>query len=420
MANWKEALDHFSSDHSASFDTPNAADQESVSDLPNRAVEMEAVIKQTYWKHYDNQWHDWAASLSISPIDSIGLLSERLHQLTTDNSPLVQLDDLYTESLRPYQHCCTENNSTPTQLASLTQLLPSSPAQVEERRAITLLKALKQAIDDGSLITASLSSPQPSGVIQNLTAHANHHASAVEKPVIKAILAQLSGMITSEVKRSINLDWQPLLTQCHKALTRYPFNPRSPLDLSLAEFGELFGEQSVLLDLHQQSMASGENTLSPKTEKFFLQANHIHQAFYTGSNKEAPLMPNVHWTITPGPLDKAISEVNLVINDTVLKMRHGSSRGLALDWPSIATDGLPRVALTARLNNGESYSITHEGPWSWFRLLNDADKTINDHRFYTYYFTLGSENVVIYLKQDQLNDPLQPGLLTNLSCPERM
>ena len=103
-----------------------------------------------------------------------------------------------------------------------------------------------------------------------------------------------------------------------------------------------------------------------------------------------------------------------------LSYDHGPSRPVAMQWPSPNALGMVRVSVTPPTSSGRS-GMTVEGPWAWFRLLEQSDLTqgSSPDRF-TLRMRVDNASISYELRASSAFNPFRSRVVSGFSLPERL
>jgi type VI secretion system protein ImpL len=125
----------------------------------------------------------------------------------------------------------------------------------------------------------------------------------------------------------------------------------------------------------------------------------------------------------------------LEVGSTRLSYSHGPKFWKTLNWS--AADDQNRVRIIFEDLNNQQHSKTFEGPWAWFRLLDQSElsKTTSSNVYLVSYVisdarrgqselspmrTLNEHKITYQIKTKSIHNPLQNNLLSSFRCPERI
>jgi type VI secretion system protein ImpL len=118
-------------------------------------------------------------------------------------------------------------------------------------------------------------------------------------------------------------------------------------------------------------------------------------------------------------MDAGVSQFILDIGGQIVDYRHGPSNAQSLQWPS--PEGIGRVRLVFVGLEGKESSVTEEGPWAWFRMLDRArmQATAQDELFKVQ-FSLSGMSAAFDLRAASVRNPIRLDELRGFRCPERL
>ena len=165
-----------------------------------------------------------------------------------------------------------------------------------------------------------------------------------------------------------------------KLASGYPLAADSSDDISVADFGEFFGEGGVIDQFSEEYVKKQADTsrrpwrwlntglgLSNASLKRFEKAERIRKAFFT----QGGTTPYVRFGLEAVSLDKAASRVELTIGDQRFTYAHGPRRTKTLHWPPDRGSGAKIIFQSSV--GGKKVTMAEKGPWAFFRLLEKAD-----------------------------------------------
>jgi type VI secretion system protein ImpL len=239
------------------------------------------------------------------------------------------------------------------------------------------------------------------------------------------VLGQAHGHITSI--------WQSdIVPSFDRALkNRYPLRRTSSDEITLTDFSNFFGpggdldvfynnylKPFVVVNRRGWSPRSFEGRtigISRETLNAFENAAAIRNTFFPGGATS----PIVTFSLKPQYLDANITSFHLEIDGQKLTYRHGPMRSTNLQWPG--PDGSSNVRMTFEASSGSHISRTKEGPWGFFRLLDESEvvKTSLSDR-YKVMFEISGHKAQYELRADSVVNPFRLSALERFNCPKRI
>lgn len=164
----------------------------------------------------------------------------------------------------------------------------------------------------------------------------------------------------------------------------YPFSADSGRDVALQDFEHFFGPDGVLdtfyrdnlklfLDEHPEQVGDARRASLVRRDVLHSleKAERIRRAYFTRTGSL-----DVEFALEPLNLsaNKRRSVVNL--DGQLVEFSHGPRQSVPLVWPNTLRDSVEsRITLVPIQVNRSPRSISEDGPWALFRLLDKADLT---------------------------------------------
>lgn len=230
--------------------------------------------------------------------------------------------------------------------------------------------------------------------------------------------AQLNNIWTAEV-----------LPFCREAIhDRYPFATGSARETTLHDFGRLFGPGGLIDAFFKAHLASIVDTARPTWRWIdesigisnevlaqFQRATVIREAFFMSGGQ----MPDVQFELQPRAMDTRINQMILDLGGQILDYRHGPLRTQRMRWPP--PDGPSRVRLVFIDISGSGPSLSEEGPWAWFRILDRSQLKATDQAE-RFRLTMGIAGMSAHLdlRAISVRNPFNLAELRGFECPGRL
>ncbi len=430
-------------------------------------------VRDLYFQDFLGQWETLLGDLDFVAITSVAQAADVLRVLSGPNSPLKRLldavaketdlqqeDRLLAEKLKaadgtvdklkqqlgslvgqPSQdqpHAAPQVDPITARFAELNSLVlkpeggaaPIDDLLAQLNELYVQVSALSGASGDALLGEAKnqavaaasrvkLGAERQPPLVQNLV---NTVVSATTNSMMGGIRAQLNAAWTSEV---VNIYRQSLAG-------RYPLVNGSMREATLEDFGSFFGVGGVMdsyfrkyLQPYVDTSASNWRWQPGAAERLgigagvlqtFQRAAAIRDAFFRSGGTQ----PTVRFELKPVAMDAAISQFLLDLDGQQLSYDHGPSRPVAMQWPSPNSLGMVRLSVTPPTSSGRS-GLTLEGPWAWFRLLEQSDLTqgSSPDRF-TLRLRVDNASLSCELRASSAFNPFKSRVLTGFSLPERL
>ena len=429
-------------------------------DTPDEAalLRLSRDVLDLYYNDFIGRWEALLADVDILPLESLSHAVEVTNVLVGPASPVVNLLQSVARETRLAQRdegglADALSNSMGLQERVLLEALEARDtppgAYVEARfdwlhelvtgpdglpspleELIALLGEVNQELSRLSFAGGDA----PALPDDNALARFQRETGRLEGPMQRwaAQIATGSSGVTAEGTRAqINARWRSqVLPFCEQALdNRYPFNRRAGADVAMSDFARLFAPGGMIdgffdenlrrhIDTQARPMTwrSGSGAdlgISDKVLEQFTLAFQIRDTFF-GSDPQ----PSVSFQIMPIALDPQAQTVSLDIDGTSASFSHrdGQPTPMAVTWPGSV--GLARVEFDPPAS-GVQNSLSRDGPWAWFRLLDAAEiRRTNVADRSRVIFNVGGRLAIYELQAGSVLNPFNLPALRNFSCPQ--
>jgi type VI secretion system protein ImpL len=245
-------------------------------------------------------------------------------------------------------------------------------------------------------------------------------------------LAQSSSTITvSGARTHLNASWQSsVLPLCRKALdNRYPIFKGGTADVTLNDFSRLFAPGGLIDGYFNTNLRPFVDTstkpwrwqrvdnvdlgISRAALAEFERAAEIRDSLFGAGGST----PTVNFEIAPVDLDASSTQVLLEIEGQTVTYNHGPPRPVRLSWPGTSGPQQVRITFSPPVA-GTPTTIKRDGPWAWFRLLDEAQVTqssLSDRFIVT--FEVGGRSATFELRANSVNNPFSLTSLEQFRCP---
>lgn len=204
-----------------------------------------------------------------------------------------------------------------------------------------------------------------------------------------------------------------------KLANRYPFNAASTKDASLKDFENFFAPDGVLEEFYQQELKPFVEqgvTVGDQADSYSMirrdvlnnirSARKIRQAFF---NRKGIL--DVEFTLETMDLssNKLRSLVN--VDGQFVEYSHGPKNSVELVWPNTLRDSAySKLTLVPTNSSKTPKSISIQGPWAFFRLLEKAKVVGASETSVDYRFEVAGGEVTYRLRAEADSNPFTMAL----------
>ncbi|SFQ69080.1 type VI secretion system protein ImpL [Pseudomonas sp. NFPP07] len=438
-------------------------------DVASLALEVRAL----YFQDFLNQWETLLGDLDFVAINGIAQAADVLRVLSGPNSPLKKLlaavaretnlqqeDRLLAEKLKAADgtvdklkqqlgslvgQAAQEDSSATSQVdpisarfAELNSLVTphgDGPAPIDDLLAQLNELYVQVSAMSGASGEALLGEAKNQAVAtaSRVKLGAERQPPLVQKLVNSVVSATTSSMMGS-IRTQLNAAWISEVVNVYRQSLagRYPMVNSSSREATLEDFGNFFGVGGVMDNYFRKYLQAYVNTstsnwrwqpgaaeklgIGPGVLQTFQRAAAIRDAYFRAGGTQ----PAVRFELKPVAMDASISQFLLDLDGQQLSYDHGPSRPMAMQWPSPNSLGVVRLSVTPPTSAGRS-GLTLEGPWAWFRLLEQSDLTQgNAPDRFTLRMRVDSASISCELRASSAFNPFKGRLLSGFSLPERL
>lgn len=360
-------------------------DQGTVNADPHELIQP---LLSRYEADYIKEWKNYLRAASLVKYKDIKDAAAKLSMLSGSQSPLLALfalasqnipwdDPEIAKALQPVQYVeppGTDRYIGPQnkdyvgaliKLQTSVDAVANSPAGTDSAPANQALSDARDARNTTNQFAAQNFNPDPERLVQNL----------LLDPITNTE-AKLRGLGPDE----LNAGGKALCGQFRAALNKYPFNPASKLDATVAEVNSILAKPDGALwkfynDSLKKFLAKQGNeyvavpgaslTLNPRFVGFFKQAAAFSDFLYAAGTPD----PRFSYSLKPVSTE-GIRRIGLEIDGQKLDYSGGTPTAKQFTWQPGGIHGA-KGTYTAE---GASFS-DNSGMWAIFRLFGEADRS---------------------------------------------
>jgi len=438
-------------------------------------LSLAADVRRLYFQDYLRQWEALLADIDFVPITSVAQAADVLRVISGPTSPLKKLlvavareTDLQQEN----QLLAAQGTKIGGGVDQLKQRLGSLLGQEQQasgasapvisddpvtahfaelNRLVSKGEGEPVAID-GLLADMNALYVQVSAMVgasgEALLGEAKNQASAAAARVslnaerqpplvqglVKSVVSSTINTMMGGVRNQLNAAWvSEVLSVYRQSLGgRYPMTPGSPRDATLDDFGQFFGVGGVMDNYFRkylqpyvdtsaatwrwQAGAAQKLGINAGILQTFQRAAAIRDAFF----RSGGVQPTVRFELKPVAMDASVTQFLLDLDGQQISYDHGPSRAVAMQWPNPGSIGVVRLSIMPPSSSGRS-GITLDGPWAWFRLLDQSDLVAgNTPDRFNLRLRVDGASISYELRANSAFNPFKSRVLSGFSLPERL
>ncbi|MBS0357738.1 MAG: type VI secretion system membrane subunit TssM [Proteobacteria bacterium] len=258
-------------------------------------------------------------------------------------------------------------------------------------------------------------------------------ANSSPKPMqdwLKKIALNNWQLVLNEAQSYLNQQWQETVFDEYQTnlLDKYPFQKEAKVDVPLDKFTQFFNYGGTLdtyfktylepfIDVTQsnwQLKKVNDLTLniSPAMLQELIRAKLIRKMFFSKEQSS----PHVNFQLKPIIFQPIVKTVRLNMSGQFVEDIQESNKITTLTWPGHLAN--KPVTLTLEEVNGQAYTVTYEGPWAWFKLLDDSnlEKDADTRHFYLL-FNINEDGAKYELIANNAINPFLPQVIEHFQLP---
>ncbi|MBW5802143.1 type VI secretion system membrane subunit TssM [Halomonas elongata] len=259
------------------------------------------------------------------------------------------------------------------------------------------------------------------------------------KRIAEDVPAPVSGMLESLADQS----WQLLMASAVRHLEhqwvdevvrpfqqdlagRYPLAPQASREVALADFEDFFAPDGILDAFYQRNLKpfiegapealrtdGGDSLLRQGVLDAVQRAERIREAYL---NRDGVL--DVAFSLEPLSLSADKRRGVISVDGQLIDYAHGPSRRVPMIWPNgLRESNESRVTLVPSEVNHSPRTLRRDGPWAWFRLLDEAQLTGTGERELELSFEVDGGSMRYRLTADGSRNPFTRSLVAGFNLP---
>lgn len=129
------------------------------------------------------------------------------------------------------------------------------------------------------------------------------------------------------------------------------------------------------------------------------------------------LNPQFNFSLRPYYLSDQVASARLNIADKSITYRHGPQQVTQFAWPGNNPQPLANLVITHL--GGQSNTLTAQGPWALFKLIDQGKITPNEAGV-TVAFKIAGEQVSYLLQSQGVSNPFQVNFFSRVRIPDKI
>jgi type VI secretion system protein ImpL len=356
-------------------------------------AKLEPDLKSRYYGDFVKQWRTYIKSANVVRYASLKDASQKLQQLSGNQSALLELMALAS------QHTAVDDPNVANLFQPVQTVVP--PGSTDRFIAPPNQNYMNALVQLQASIEGVAGQPQPNDAAAAQTLSNATQAKVTTRQMAQGFRIDSEGHIETNVQKlledpivyaeallrtlgpaELNGKGKALCGQFRAVMARYPFNPNSTTDASLAEVNGLFRKpdgalwafydqnlQKLLVRQGSQyvAMSAGGVNLNPAFVNFFNSAVAFSDAVYAGGVQD----PHITYTLKPAP-SEGIQNVSVRMDGQTLAASGSVGAAKQFTWQGGSTH---EAKATVKFGNGPDLAWSNnDGLWAVFQFFNKAER----------------------------------------------
>ncbi len=213
-----------------------------------------------------------------------------------------------------------------------------------------------------------------------------------------------------------------------KLASRYPLNPDSNKDVSLADFEAFFSPTGTLATFYNDNlkvfveegvgMSAGEakSVIRDSVLNQLKQVGEIQSSFFNRKD-----VMDVQFSLEPVEMSSNKRRGVITIDGQIVPYNHGPRQRVGLIWPNTLRESvISKVTLVPNQTNRSPRSIETQGPWALFRLLDKAQIVSRTETTIDYAFEVDDGQVIYRLHSESHANPFTQSLFKHFRLSKKL
>ncbi|TFH85873.1 type VI secretion system membrane subunit TssM [Billgrantia azerbaijanica] len=415
---------------------------------------LQDALRERYISDYHVTWREALADIHLVPLPDLHQAVVVADGLLGASRPLDRLLDEVSEQTRLYPELPADDQAARValqrspryRLASeierhfvslneLTEARGETPTNLDEiKGAIAELRDYLRQVDEASdrgrrafLLARDRLSLQGEDPVARLQRIAEDTPAPVGG-MLESLADQSWQLLMASAIRHLERQWmdEVVVPFQQRLAGRYPLAPQASREVALADFEAFFAPNGILDAFYQRNLkpfiegapealrtAEGDSLLRQGVLEAVRRAERIREAYLNGDG-----VLDVAFSLEPLSLSADKRRGVISVDGQLIDYAHGASRRVPMIWPNGLRDSNEsRVTLVPSQVNRSPRTLRRDGPWAWFRLLDEAQLTGAGERELELSFEVDGGSMRYRLIADGPRNPFTRPLVAGFRLP---
>lgn len=399
----------------------------------NDVGDMSSLLIKGYCAEYVAWWKQFVKQSRLPFVQNFTAAKTLAKALYAGNS-FEKLVLLVQENTSPYQddNGFVFNDQIASQFTSLSFLSPAMIHDINKtiREMVTFLTTLTMINDDGQTAFAFVKARFQGNAFSDSLSLLYQKAGSLPEPIsdwIKGFADSIWTLLVQEARTYLNQSWNSKVYATYENLiaNRYPFQSGQEKEVSLESFDKFFAPHGILAGFVEENIRPFIDTASaqwkdktrdglvmPISEDMInelIRANIISNMFFASGANHG----QIDFSLEKIALDPVVTNLSLVIGKEKLEDSQESHSHVEFHWPA------EKALLTLHSLEGKSFSLSEEGLWAFFRMLQKVNVLVDPDNASSLQilFEINGNSGRYVLKTDNQLNPFNLGVLDGFVLP---
>lgn len=406
---------------------------------PDQKNKIIQDVRKIYVEFYSNIWLSMLQNINLYPPQTIAQTQQLIEQFTNPQSSFMNLLKIIIGNGQLIEKFGEKSPTQSPSSSAIINLISKSNGDVELKNNLINLKSYLDPINQAAdVMKASYGATvlrfQQHGAkdpISDLFNIAKNRPQPIQQWLNTIALSSWNVLLANS-RTYINTVWSSTIVPEYNAKikNKYPIFSQSFDQLNLNDFTHFFGNNGTIQTFFQYVLQpfvniSGNywtwNALNNKTIgiqqstlDMLLRASLIQQMFFT----DDPNIIGFKFLMLPTAFSTNLVSVTVNLNGQIAVFHGSDQQSQVFNWPGPQSE---QVVITFTSSDGKTTTITTEGPWAWFKIIDQtALMTTGNPQIFNLAIQSGDLSATFQLKSDNVMNPFIPGILGSFRCPESL
>jgi type VI secretion system protein ImpL len=329
----------------------------------------------------------------------------------------------------PPQGAAPPGTKVTTYFEPIRKLVEGPPGQAPIDQMLASLQQQSKRLQSTGSGVGQQSALDPA--VQGAVADAKRSLDAMAKQlpaplgnIVAEVASRSEAIVNTEARGELARRYaQQVVNECHERIEGlFPLNSASASDAKLEDFSRVFGPGGVFDTFYRENLAALVDTSGAQWRwrdgaaagpaamlQQFQRVQRIRDVYFAPG---AP-GPGAKFSLLADSLDGSVARFTLNVDGQAFEYRYESPRARPMSWPGATGD----ASFAFEDRGGKPIpGPNFQGPWSWFRLLAQAQVERDSDSRFKVTFSAGGKNMRVIMEAASIRNPFARNELAGFRC----